>query len=232
MERYVSARARVAPKAIVGLAVILGPSVIGEESVIDSNVIVGYPRRAKLAQRSGEWIELLDRVSSGARIGRRCHLRSGTIVYEDVVLGDGVETGHNVLIREETRIGDGTIVGTGTVIEGHVAIGRRVRIESRAFIPIGSVIGDDVFIGPCVVLTNDKYPMSRKLKAPIIEDGAVICANAVILPGVRIGRRAVVAAGAVVTRDVPPETVVMGAPAKPVATRDEYEQRKAAWEKS
>ena len=217
-------------------AVILGGSVVGDGSIVDAFTIVGYPSRRSLAGAlealgvGGGYLEVLDRASRGARVGANCHLRSFTVIYEDVVLGDNVQTGHHVLIREGTVVGSGSVVGSGTIIDGGVRIGERVRIESGVYIPPGTVIGNDVFIGPRAVFTNDRYPPSRRLVGAVVEDGAVIGANATILPGVRIGRGAVVAAGSVVTRDVPEETVVAGVPARPIAGRAEYEEKRRRWE--
>jgi acetyltransferase-like isoleucine patch superfamily enzyme len=231
---YVSPRARIDKNVtIIGETVILGSSRIGPGSIIEG-VIIGYPARKNLiGLRAGPGIlsyEALDAVSEGTSIGSECVIRSGTVIYENTVLDDNVETGHNVLIREFTRIGRGTIVGTATVIDGRVTIGDNVRIETGVYIPPFTTIGDNVFIGPRAVFTNDKYPASRRLQGARVEEGAVIGANAVILPGVVIGREAVVAAGSVVTKDVPPRVVVAGAPARQIGTRDEYDEKKHEWE--
>lgn len=89
-------------------------------------------------------------------------------------------------------------------------------IQSNVFIPINTVIEDLVFIGPNAVLTNDKYPVRKnyELIGPVIREGATIGANSVILPSVEIGEGAFVAAGAVVTRDVPPWKLAIGSPAR------------------
>jgi acetyltransferase-like isoleucine patch superfamily enzyme len=87
-----------------------------------------------------------------------------------------------------------------------------------------------VFIGPAAVLTNDPYPPSTKMVGVTIRDGAVIGARAVIRAGVTVGRRSVVAMGAVVTKDVPDGTVVMGVPARVVYSRKEFDIRMKKWE--
>jgi acetyltransferase-like isoleucine patch superfamily enzyme len=232
---YVSARAMVKTKFVSPTSIILGPSVIGENTIIDERVIVGYPSRRSLRTilqnvGSGEFYRILDEASSGARIGGNCHLRPGATIYEGVTLGDNVETGHNIMVREDTVIGEGSIIGTNVIIDGRVRIGKRVRIETGVYIPPETIIEDDVFLGPFVVITNDKYPVSRRLKGPVIKKGAVIGANSILIPGVTIGEEAVVAAGSIVTRDVPPRTVVAGVPAKPLTSRDKYEAKKRIWE--
>ena len=145
-------------------------------------------------------------------------LRSGTIVYGDVVIGSDVQTGHNVLIRENTTIGSHVIIGTQTVIDGQVKIGDFVSIQSQCYIPTHTVIGSHVFIGPGATLTNDQYPLkqrdSYKPAGPIIEDNVTIGARAVICPGVTIGAGSFIAAGAVVTKNVPPKSMVMGVPGR------------------
>jgi len=226
---FISSRARL-NGAVVGDSVILGPSVVGEGSFIDDDVTIGYPVRSKI--RSVRSMGELDLVSEGARIGGSCIIRRGTVIYENVELGNNVETGHNVLIRERTVIGDGTRIGTATVIDGDVKIGRNVSIQSMVYIPIGTVIEDEVFIGPNAVITNDKYPPSRRLQGVTIRRGAVIGANATLIAGVEVGEGAVVAAGSVVTRDVEPRTVVAGVPAKPIYSLDEYLKKKRAYELS
>lgn len=150
------------------------------------------------------------------RVGANSVVRSGTIIYADVELGEDCQTGHRVTIREHTTVGDSVLLGTNVVIDGHVTIGSRVSLQTGVYLPPGTTIGDDVFIGPYAVLMNDPYPVrvETQLEGPTIEDHVSIGANASILPGVRIQQGAFVAAGAVVTRDVPAETLAIGNPAE------------------
>ena len=148
-------------------------------------------------------------------IGDGSTIRKGAIIYDDVIIGEGFNTGHYVLVREFTEIGDNVLVGTKTVIDGRTDIGSNVSLQTGVYVPTNTTIGDDVFIGPHAVLTNDPFPVRKdvELEGPAIRDGASIGANATILPGVTIGEGAFVAAGAVVTEDVPADTLAVGVPA-------------------
>jgi len=170
----------------------------------------------------GEGCEIQPDVSLGdpgdgdpPEIGRGSTVRSGAIIYPDVRIGDRLVTGHNVLIREGTTIGDDVVVGTNTVIDGATTIGSGVSLQTGVYVPRETTIGDDVFLGPHAVLTNDPYPIRRDvdLVGPIIEDHVSVGANATLLPGVAVGEGSFVAAGAVVTEDVPPNRLAVGAPA-------------------
>ena len=89
-------------------------------------------------------------------LGNNCIIRAGTIVYADVTAGDDFQTGHHVVIREKTVFGNHIVIGTHTVIDGHVTIGDFVKIETHCYIPTHVRIGSRVFLGPGVVLTNDR----------------------------------------------------------------------------
>ncbi len=183
-----------------------GLNSVGPNARIFDPVTLGFPSRDNLSKTG----------FPGTTIGKNAVLRSGTILYCDVVIGDDFQTGHNVMIREKTRIGDRVAVGTGTVIEGYSVIGNDVSIQSMVFIPTETHIGNHVFIGPNAVLTNDRYPPTRigGLRGPTIREGAAIGANTTLLPGISIGEGALVAAGAVVTRDVPDHMLAIGSPAR------------------
>ena len=186
---------------------------LGEGGVIEDFCIVGAPPRGS---REGE---LPTRIGDGALI------RSHTVIYAGNVIGRNFETGNKVNIRESNRIGHNVTVGTLSVIEHDIDIADNVSIHSQVFIPEFSVLEEGCWIGPNVVLTNAKYPLSPgvkdRLAGPVIRRGAKVGANATILPGVIIGEHALVGAGAVVVRDVDPGTVVAGNPARVIRRIEE-----------
>ena len=135
-------------------------------------------------------------------------------------IGQGTSVWQFAVVLPEAKIGENCNVCAHTFIENDVIVGDRVTIKSGVFLWDGMRVGDDVFIGPNATFSNDLYPRSKQaFKYPLtsIEDGASIGANATVLPGVKIGRGALVGAGAVVTRDVPEYCVAVGNPA--VVTR-------------
>ncbi|MGQ0987323.1 WxcM-like domain-containing protein [Acinetobacter baumannii] len=123
---------------------------------------------------------------------------------------------YSVILKDAT-IGNGCNICAHTLIENDVLIGNNVTVKSGVYIWDGITLEDNVFIGPCVAFTNDKKPRSKQypesFAKTIVERGASIGANATILPGIRIGRNALVGAGAVVTKDVPENAIVVGNPA-------------------
>ncbi len=187
--------------------------VMGENCTIEDFVIIGRPPKGA---KEGE---LETRIGAGALI------RSHTVIYAGNQIGNRFATGHGVLLREHNDIGDDVSIGSHSIIEHHVKIGHRVRIHSGAFIPEYSVLEDEAWIGPHVVFTNVLHPLCPEvpkcIKGPTICRGAKVGAGATVLPAVTVGEMALVAAGAVVTRDVPPRMVVAGNPARIVRSIDE-----------
>jgi UDP-2-acetamido-3-amino-2,3-dideoxy-glucuronate N-acetyltransferase len=140
------------------------------------------------------------------------------IIDDGARLGVGVRIWHWVHVRAGAVIGDGTSIGQGCYI-GEVAIGRGCRIQNHVSLFDGVTLEDDVFLGPSCVFTNVAHPraqVSRKhaFSPTVVGRGATVGANATIVCGVSIGAYAMVGAGAVVTRDVPPHALVLGAPAR------------------
>lgn len=153
-------------------------------------------------------------------------------IGKNVKIGKGVKIWHFAYVGDNVELGDGVLIGSLAHIDRGVKIGDNTRVEGSVYIPPLTIIGKDVFIGPAVTFTNDPYPPSKRMVGVVVEDGAIIGAGSVIKAGVRIGKNSVIAMGAVVTKDVPPNTVVAGIPAKPLYSRQEYEKRKKEWESS
>jgi acetyltransferase-like isoleucine patch superfamily enzyme len=185
---------------------------IGQGSSIADSAVVGEPRRG---ERPGQ---------RATRIGRDAIVRGGSVIYAGTVIGDRFQSGHGSLIRENNMIGDNCSVGTNAVLEPGNRIGSGSRIHSGCFLE-HTELGENVFLGPNVVFTDDPHPACpRYLECVLgakVEADVSIGANSTILPGLRIGRGAVVGAGSVVTKDVEPGIVVAGNPARIVKRADE-----------
>ena len=196
------------------MAKILGESKIGKNTYIAENVTIGHPGKdEKELLTSGRENEV-----KGAIIGNNCVLRDFGIIYSGARLGDNIQTGHHYLVREYTTIDNGSMIGTGVTIDDKCTIGKKVSIQTGVYIPTKTLIEDNVFLGPRTVLTNDKY-MGRTddwLEPITIRKGARLGANSVTLPGVTIGREAVIGSGAVVTKDVPDYSIMVGNPARKI----------------
>ncbi|TMA09041.1 MAG: N-acetyltransferase, partial [Methanobacteriota archaeon] len=139
-------------------------------------------------------------------------------VSSEATIGEGSRIWHWAQIREGARVGQNCVVGKDVYVDATVVVGDDCKVENFASIYRGVTIGNRVFVGPHVCFTNDTYPRAVspdwKVLPTKVENGASIGANATILCGLTIGRNAMVAAGAVVTKDVPPHALVAGVPAK------------------
>jgi UDP-2-acetamido-3-amino-2,3-dideoxy-glucuronate N-acetyltransferase len=170
------------------------------------------------------------------RRGVREHLTSVS-VHQHALVEPGARIGPGTRVWAFAHILPGAVIGQDcnicdqTFIENDVVVGDRVTIKCGVQLWDGVTLGDDVFVGPNATFTNDPFPRSRQrptsFPRTFVCNGASIGANATILPGLTIGEAAMVGAGAVVTKDVPPEAIVVGNPArivghvKPDGSRDE-----------
>jgi acetyltransferase-like isoleucine patch superfamily enzyme len=136
----------------------------------------------------------------------------------ECTIGEGTKVWQFVVILKGAKIGRDCNICAQTLIEGDVVVGDRVTVKSGVQLWDGTCVEDDVFVGPNATFTNDSYPRSKqypdKFSGIRICKHASIGANATILPGITVGKEAMVGAGSVVTQDVPPKAVVVGNPAR------------------
>jgi len=215
--------------AVIGDNVLIGDNVtiqddahIGSGTVIADGAVVG--KRPMLSPTSTAKRDTLP----GVRIGERCMIGTHAIIMAGTTIGDGSIIGDGAAVRERCIIGERAVIGRAVTVENDTTIGARTKVQAGAYVTAYVTIEDDVFIAPMVVTTNDNY-MGRtearlgKMKGATIRRGARVGGGAHILPGIEIGEEAFVATASVVTKDVPPRTVVMGSPARVVRDVPESE---------
>jgi acetyltransferase-like isoleucine patch superfamily enzyme len=180
------------------------------------------------------------RVEAGAVLGKRPRLREGSsaasgkvgelviaddvticagaVVYAGAKIGSRVIVGDQAQVRERAQIGAGSVIGRASSVDFDAHVGERVLIQTSVYVTGGTVIEDDVFVGPGVITTNDdtmgRHPRGAGLAGPVLRRACRIGGGAVLVPGVEVGEEAFVAAGAVVTKDVPARAVVIGVPGR------------------
>lgn len=157
----------------------------------------------------------------------KCFVHESSYIDDNVMIGEDTKIWHFCHIQSGARLGKGIIIGQNVNIANNVMIGNRVKIQNNVSVYEGVTIEDDVFLGPSCVFTNDLtpravYPKGREnYVKTLVKEGATIGANATIVCGHTIGRYAMVAAGSVVTMDVPDYSLVQGVPAKICGRVDE-----------
>ena len=198
-----------------GAHVVVHPgTVIGDGCEVQDGAVLGKPpklARHSTARRGGGEPLVIE---AGAVICCRA------IVFAGAWIGPGAIVGDQAFVRERARVGAGSVIGRGSAVDNDVVIGERVRVQTDVYLTAYSVVEDDVFVGPGAVTTNDstmsRHDASYELRGARLRRACRVGGAAVLTPGVEVGEEAFVAAGAVVTRDVPPRAVVMGVPARSV----------------
>lgn len=188
----------------------LGDKVLlGDGCEIDPGAVLGY--------LTGRRID-----NDTLRIGPGARIRSGTVIYAGSSIGAGLETGHNVVIREENQIGDCLNIWNNSTIDYGCIIGNEVKIHCNVYVAQFTTLEDEVFLAPGVTIANDPHPICGLcMRGPTIRRGARIGVNVTLLPHITVGEGALVGAGSVVTRDIPPYALAFGNPARPRRTVDE-----------
>ena len=230
----------ISKQSTIGTNVTFGCNVIIEDDVfIGDNVEIGHNVIIREYVRIGDNCKILDSVILGKMpavasmsattgaprelssliIGNAVTVGAGCIIYRGTEISEKVFFGDLATVREDVRIGKGTIIGRGATLENRVTIGKKTKIETNAYITAFSTVGDYCFIAPGVTFTNDNFvgrteERKKHFAGPTLKKGARIGAGSVLLPGVIIGEDALVAAGSVVTKDIPPRMIVLGSPAK------------------
>jgi len=174
---------------------------IGLHAQIDPGVTLGYTYPG--------W-------SSKLYIGDHAIIRSGSILYANSTIGKRFTCGHQVLIRAECEIGDRVVILHKCTLEGKIRIGNGVKIMAHVYIPSRTMIEDFVFIGPGCNFLNHKRPMrsDEPVSGAVVKERVGIGGGTTICPGVRIGRNSFIGAGTLVNKDVPPDTLAIGVPAR------------------
>ncbi|HEY8726756.1 MAG TPA: DapH/DapD/GlmU-related protein [Gaiellaceae bacterium] len=203
-------RVEIAEDAEIGAYVVIYDDVIvAGGAVVEDNVVLG---KTDVGGRGSAERHL--RVGSGARV---C---TGAIVFAGVTIGDGAVLGDQTYVRQGAQIGAKTVLGRGAGVGPDAVIGERVRLQNNAMIVAGSVVEDDVFVGPNFFSMDDntigRRPAGVERQPCRLGRGCRIGGSVTLLPGVTVGEEAFIAAGALVTRDVPARARVMGSPARVV----------------
>jgi UDP-2-acetamido-3-amino-2,3-dideoxy-glucuronate N-acetyltransferase len=188
-------------------------TIIGAGCAIEDHAVLGRrPRLARGSSAAGDLgrLELAERVTVCA----------GAIVLAGATIGEGTIIGDQSFVRERSSVGAGSLIGRGSAVDNDVSLGARVRVQTNVYLTAFTIVEDDVFVGPGVTTTNDdtmgRHGPQLSLRGAVLRRGCRVGAGAVLTPGVEIGEEAFVAAGALVTGDVPARTVVMGVPARVV----------------
>lgn len=174
---------------------------IGQSATIDDDVTLGYR---------------YPNCKNPLVIGDHAIIRSGSILYADTTIGHHFSCGHQALIRAEVTIGDRVVVYHKCTLEGRIRIGSGVKIMAHVYIPSRTTIGDFVFIGPGTIFLNDRFPMRGKgsVQGATLGNHVTIGGNVTVCPGITIGNNCLIGAGAVVTKDIPDNTLAYGSPAR------------------
>lgn len=212
---YIGENVKLGNKCSIGHRVVIhNDTVVGENVRIDDGAVIG-----KLPMKAAISAVTKDQQLPACTIGDNCLLGANVVIYRGADIGQKVLVADLSTIRENVTVGDFTIVGRGVAIENCCKIGRYVKLETNVYVTAYSEVGDRVFIAPCVATSNDNYigrteERFKHFKGVTVKKGARLGVNATILPGKTINEDALVAAGALVTKDVPARKIVAGQPAK------------------
>jgi acetyltransferase-like isoleucine patch superfamily enzyme len=216
-----------APGLLVGDGVTIPPTVeLGGNVVIHDGTVLGGGVRVHDGAVIGKPLSLGSRSTASreepppAVVGDGAVIGAGAVVVAGATIGEGALIGDQAHVRERAALGRLSVLGRGAAMENDALVGAGARIQSGCYITAFCEVEDDVFMAPGVQTLNDPSAGRRvpgeKLQGPRLRRGCRVGGGAVLLPGVEVGEEAFVGAGAVVTRDVAPRTLVVGVPARVV----------------
>lgn len=186
---------------------------IGDGCVIEDHAVLGKrPRLARGSSAGG--------AVGALQLGERVTVCTGAVVFAGASIAEEAILGDQSYVRERSQIGAGSVIGRGSVVDNDVLVGARVKVQTNVYLTAFTVIEDDVFVGPGATTTNDdtmaRHGPEMPLRGATLRRACRVGGGTVLTPGVEIGEEAFVAAGAVVTRDVPARAVAIGIPARVV----------------
>jgi acetyltransferase-like isoleucine patch superfamily enzyme len=223
MAPEVASGAFVAPGARLGDGVLVEPGAVihddvslGDGCLVEAGAVLGKRPRLRPGSSAASAGDSLGSLVIEDGVTVCC----GAVVYAGARIGAGAIIGDQAQVRERAFVGARSVVGRGSSVDFDAFVGERVLIQTGVYVTGGMVIEDDAFLGPGVQTTNDntmgRHARGEPLHAPVLRRACRVGGGAVLVPGVEIGEEAFVAAGALVTRDVPARSVVMGVPARVV----------------
>jgi acetyltransferase-like isoleucine patch superfamily enzyme len=188
-------------------------TLIGDGCVIEDHVVLG--KRPRLARGSAAKGDV-----GALEIGERVTVCSGAVVFAGAKIEDEAILGDQCFVRERSRVGVRSVIGHGSVVDNDVIVGARVKVQTGVYLTAFTIVEDDVFVGPGASTTNDdtmaRHGPDLRLRGATLRRACRVGGSVVLTPGVEVGEEAFVAAGAVVTKDVPARGVAIGVPARVV----------------
>ncbi len=202
------------PPEIHPTAVVYPGTLIGDGCEVGPHAVLGKQRRLAAHSTASRAAPVPLELGAGVYVGAGAVIFAGARIGADVIIGD------QAFVRERAVIGAGTVIGRGSTVDNDVTVGERVRVQTNVYLTAYCSVEDDVFVGPGAITSNDdtmaRHGPEYRLRGATLRRACRIGAGAVLVPGVEVGEEGYVAAGAVVTHDVPAGAVVMGVPARVV----------------
>jgi acetyltransferase-like isoleucine patch superfamily enzyme len=203
----IGAGVRVGPNVTIG-----DGTVIGDGCVIEANAVLGkVPQLARTSSASRA-------VPAPLELGAQVTVCVSAVLYAGARVGDESIIGDLAQVRERSTVGRETVIGRGTAVDNDVTVGDRVKVQTNVYLTAFTIVEDDVFVGPGASTTNDdtmnRHGADYQTIGATLRRACRVGGSAVLVPGVEVGEEAFVAAGAVVTKDVAPRSLVAGVPAR------------------